>query len=464
MTTPGAAHTIRAMRVVPLALRRDPTQVLAAIADEPGAFLLRVPDAARPLVLLGCRPRAVLRIEADGRIVRSDGAVSGGDPLAAIEAFVRSAGSGDAAPFPLGGGAIGFLGYELGSRVHGIAAPRGPLPLAVLAHYDPLLAWDVTRQQYALVSHDADDARAGWLERLALPVPAPPDGPLAAAPLAALVAPERHRANVRRILDYLAAGDAYQVNLTQPFAAPLAVPAWRLFAALAACHPVPHAAYLDISDAQLVANSPELFLRRRGARVETRPIKGTRPRGDTPARDAALAAELVRDAKERAEHVMIVDLERNDLGRVAETGSVHVETHAALESHATVHHLVSRVTARVRADVGLAELLRATFPGGSITGAPKRRAMEIIAELEETPRGPYTGAFGFFAANGDLELGLAIRTAVVRAGTVWWGAGGGIVADSDPERELAESWLKTAALRLALGEHGDGTLAQCSSG
>jgi anthranilate/para-aminobenzoate synthase component I len=227
---------------------------------------------------------------------------------------------------------------------------------------------------------------------------------------------------------------------------------------------VPHAAYLDVGDAQLVANSPELFLRRRGARVETRPIKGTRPRGDTPARDAALAAELLRDPKERAEHVMIVDLERNDLGRVAETGSVHVEAHAEVESHATVHHLVSRVAARVRPEVGLADLLRATFPGGSITGAPKRRAMQIIAELEETPRGPYTGAFGFFAANGDLELGLAIRTAVVRGGEVRWGAGGGIVADSDPDRELAESWLKTAALRRALGEDGDGSALQCSSG
>jgi para-aminobenzoate synthetase component 1 len=269
---------------------------------------------------------------------------------------------------------------------------------------------------------------------------------------------------VRRILDDLAAGDAYQVNLTQPFAAPLAVPAWRLFGALMRRHPVPHAAYLDVGDAQLVVNSPELFLRRRGARVETHPIKGTRPRGDTPARDAALVAELVRDAKERAEHVMIVDLERNDLGRVAETGSVRVEAHAQVESHATVHHLVSRVSAVVKPGIGLAEILRATFPGGSITGAPKRRAMEIIAELEETPRGPYTGAFGFFAANGDLELGLAIRTAVVRGGAVQWGAGGGIVADSDPDRELAESWLKTAALRLALGEHGAGTLAQCSSG
>src|SRR6185369_13612031 len=337
-------------------------------------------------------------------------------------------------------------------------------PLAVLGHYDPILAWDPTREQYALVCRDAESARAGWLERLSLPAPAPLPGPLADAPLAALVTPERHRNNVRRILDYLAAGDAYQVNLTQPFAAPLTVPAWRLFVALMRRHPVPHAAYLDVGDARLVANSPELFLRRRGARVETHPIKGTRPRGETPPRDAALAAELLRDPKERAEHVMIVDLERNDLGRVAETGSVVVEAHAALESHPTVHHLVSRVSARLRPEVELAALLRATFPGGSITGAPKRRAMEIIAELEATPRGPYTGAFGFFAANGDLELGLAIRTAVVHGGTVGWGAGGGIVAESDPDRELAECWLKTAALRRALGEDVERSLAQCSSG
>ena len=335
----------------------------------------------------------------------------------------------------------------------------------MLGHYDPILVFHRARGQYALVCRDAESARAAWLERLAAPAPAPAAGPIAHGPLAASLAPERHRASVRRILDYLAAGDAYQVNLTQPFAAPLEAPAARLFAELAARHPVPHATYLDVGDAQLVSNSPELFLRRRGARVETHPIKGTRPRGDTPSRDAALAAELLRDPKERAEHVMIVDLERNDLGRVAEVGSVAVETHAELETHPTVHHLVSRVAARLRPEVGLAELLRATFPGGSITGAPTRRAMEIIAELEPAPRGPYTGAVGFFAANGDVELALAIRTAVVRCGTVRWGAGGGIVAESDPDRELAECWLKTAALRRALGEDGDGVpVSQCSSG
>jgi para-aminobenzoate synthetase component 1 len=161
---------------------------------------------------------------------------------------------------------------------------------------------------------------------------------------------------------------------------------------------------------------------------------------------------------------MIVDLERNDLGRVAVVGSVAVEAHARLESHPTVHHLVSRVAARLRDGIGLAELLRATFPGGSITGAPKLRAMEIIDELEPWPRGAYTGAVGLFHPGGDLELALAIRTATVAGGHLCYHAGGGIVVDSEPERELAESWLKTAALRLALGEEAEPELQRCSSG
>jgi len=451
------------MRVVPLALRRDPLEVLATIAGEAGAFLVEVPDAERPLALIGCAPRAVLRIEASGRVVRSDGVAVPSDPLDALERFVAE---GDAGlPFPLGG-VVGYLAYELGRLVEPPRTEPGAapdLPLAVLARHDPVLVYDRGRAQYLLACADPAAARAPWLERLAAPAPRW-EGPLAGAPLAPRLPPAHHRAAVERILAYLAAGDAYQVNLTQPFTAPLAGPAWALHGRLARAHPVPHGAYLDVGDAQLVANSPELFLRRRGARIETRPIKGTRPRGDGPARDAALAAELAADPKERAEHVMIVDLERNDLGRVAVTGSVAVESLARVESHPTVHHLVSTVSARLRPGVGLAELLRATFPGGSVTGAPKVRAMEIIRELEPGARGPYTGAFGIFHPAGDLELGLAIRTAVVRDGWLRWDAGGGIVADSVPERELAEAWLKTAALRLALGEAVLPELEQCSSG
>ncbi len=431
------------MRVVPLALRRDPFDVLATLAGEPGAFLVQVPDPVRPITLLGCAPAAWLRVDVDGVVLRSDGRGAPRDPLAAIEEFVREGGSG--LPFPLGASVVGFLAYEL----------------ALLSRFDAFLAFDRERAQYSLVTRDG--TRPAWLEQLGA---APPRwrGAIAAAPLSALLPRTRYLESVRRILEYLAAGDAYQVNLTQPFVAPLAAPAWVLAQRLAARHPAPYAAYLDLGDAQIVANSPEMFLRRRGRRIETRPIKGTRPRGATPGRDAALAAELVASPKDRAEHVMIVDLERNDLGRVCATGSVAVERLEAVESHPSVHHLVSTVSGQLRPDVGLAALLRATFPGGSITGAPKIRAMEIIRELEPWPRGPYTGAFGAFHPDGDLELGLAIRTAVVRDGTVSWHAGGGIVADSDPDAELAEAWLKTAALRLALGEESPADLGQCSSG
>jgi para-aminobenzoate synthetase component 1 len=448
------------MRVVPLALRRDPLDVLASLAAEPGAFSVDVPDPAQPITLIGCAPHATLRVLADGTI---EGAPDTADPLRAVERFVAAEPSD--LPFPYGG-VVGYLAYEFGRfteppRAGDPAAPD--VPLALLARYDPVLIYDRTRAQYALVCREPASARAPWLERLAAPAPAW-KGPLATAPLAPLLARERYLAAVRRILDYLAAGDAYQVNLTQPFAAPLAAPACALFAELARRHPVPHGAYLDAGRAQVLANSPELFLRRRGACVETRPIKGTRPRAGGLARDAALAAELAADAKERAEHVMIVDLERSDLGRVALVGSVVVGPFAQVESHPTVHHLVSSVRGRLRPGVGLAELLRATFPGGSITGAPKVRAMEIIRELEPWARGAYTGAFGLFHPGGDLELGLAIRTAVVTDGAVCYHAGGGIVADSDPERELAEAWLKTAALRLALGEGARPELERCSSG
>jgi len=208
--------------------------------------------------------------------------------------------------------------------------------------------------------------------------------------------------------------------------------------------PVPHGAFLDTGDFAVLVNSPERFLRLSGDAVETRPIKGTRPRGETPAADRALVRGLLCDPKERAEHVMIVDLERNDLGRVCRPGSVAVSSFLEVESFATLHHLVSTVRGRLRPDAGLEELLRATFPGGSITGAPKIRAMEVIAELEARPRGIYTGAFVRCRGPRDLDSAIAIRVAVARDGVFTYHAGGGIVADSDPAREYDECVLKAA--------------------
>jgi len=442
------------MAIVSLALRRDPPDVLEALACEPGAFLLTVPDAQRPTTLIGCRPVDELRLDD-----------TDDDPLGAAAAFVASAPRlDDALPFPLAGGVVGYLAYEAGRGTAARARRHaGAVPLAVLRRYDPVVLHDHATGQWSVVSRAADAARAPWLGRLTASG-ASWHGPLATAPLRPGWDARRYVGAVHRILEYLAAGDAYQVNLTQPFMAPLMGPASALFARMARQHPAPYAAYFDAGDFQVVANSPELLLRRRGSRIETRPVKGTSARSEHPARDAALALGLTESAKDRAEHVMIVDLERNDLGRVCAPGSVVVERLLALESHPTVHHLVSTVCGRLAGGVDLADILRAVFPGGSITGAPKVRAMEIIAELEGAARGVYTGALGLFDPAGDLELALPIRTAVVRHGLVTYHAGGGIVADSDPERELAECWLKTAALRRALGETDQALLPQCSSG
>jgi len=252
----------------------------------------------------------------------------------------------------------------------------------------------------------------------------------------------------RRVLAYLLAGDAYQVNLARRVSAPYAGAAVDLAAALRARAPAPFGAFLASADgaAALVGNSPERFLALdgRGA-VETRPIKGTR------GRDAAARAALLASEKDRAEHVMIVDLERNDLGRVCETGSVVVEGVARVLDLPTVHHLVTTVRGRLRADVGTAALLAATFPGGSITGAPKRRAAQIIDELEPVARGPYTGATGWLGAAGDLDLAVAIRTALVSDGRLSLSVGGGIVADSTPEDEWAETEVKALAFARLCG-------------
>jgi aminodeoxychorismate synthase component I len=432
-----------------ITLARTPLEVLACLAREPGAFSIAVPDEATPVTVLGCAPVDELRV-----------AAGAADPVGDVVRFLAESPLLDAAlPFPLGGGVVTCLAYELGAwTVPGLARPPATGPLAVLRRYDPLLVFEHRSARWTLVG----TARAPrWLARLGESA-RPPAGPLARSELRPAFDRDAYRRAIARIHDYLRAGDVYQVNLTQPFTTALAAPAWALHVRLAQPRPAPYAAYLDLGDAQVVASSPEMLLRRRGDTVETRPIKGTRPRGPDPARDAALADELVADPKERAEHVMIVDLERNDLGRVAVPGSVRVDRHAAVESHPTVHHLVSRVTARLRPDVGWGELLTATFPGGSITGAPKRRAMEIIADLEVAPRGVYTGALGLVDPRGDCELGLPIRTGVVRDGVLAYHAGGGIVADSDADRELDECWLKTAAVRAALA--GDELAERCSSG
>jgi len=255
---------------------------------------------------------------------------------------------------------------------------------------------------------------------------------------------------VERARAYIRSGDIYQVNLSQRLAAPCPFSGWELFQRLAAVSPSPFGAYLHCGDFQIASSSPELFLRLSGSHILTRPIKGTRPRDPDPTRDAQLAYELQTSPKELAELVMITDLLRNDLGKVCEYGSVQVPDLARLERFAQVQHLVSTVEGRLRKEITHFAALAASFPGGSITGAPKFRAMEIIDELEPVARGPYTGCHGYLGFNRESQLSISIRTAVCRDGLAYFHAGAGIVADSIPAAEYDETLAKAAGFLAAL--------------
>jgi para-aminobenzoate synthetase component 1 len=260
-----------------------------------------------------------------------------------------------------------------------------------------------------------------------------------------------YEAAVAKIRDYIAAGDVYQVNLAQRFEVAVTEGAFDLYARLRALNPAPFGAYLSLGDVAVASISPERFVRLDPSGVvEARPIKGTRPRGVTADDDGALAAALLASAKDRAENVMIVDLLRNDLGKVCRPGTVLVPELCALESHPTVHHLVSTITGQLRDDADAFDLLRAAFPGGSVTGAPKIRAMEIIAELERAPRGVYCGAIGYISASGAMDMNIPIRTVVLRGGAASFHAGAGIVWDSDPAAEYDETLAKARAMIDAL--------------
>lgn len=261
---------------------------------------------------------------------------------------------------------------------------------------------------------------------------------------------------VETALEHIAAGDIYQVNLSQRFLADPALPGPALYRALRAAAPAPFAAYLTLQDAAIASSSPERFFQIRGREIETWPIKGTRPRGATPEQDAALRDELIRSEKDRAENVMIVDLERNDLGRVCATGSVRVPELCAVASHSNVHHFESRVVGTLRDDATPAAILRALFPGGSITGTPKIRSVQIIDALEPVRRGFYTGALGYWDVSGDCDWNIAIRTMVAGGGTASFHAGGGIVADSTPEGEYEETLVKASGMLRALGATFEG--------
>ena len=458
-----------------MALSCSPRALLAALSSQRGRALLhsgRNDDELGSWTFVAAAPRAVLEAHGD-QLLRRDhtGAVVAswsGDPLQAAERFaaefgadLRGAGAGGESPRPI---VIGYFGYELaGVDARRSSTKLSSRPIGVeppdlwLGAYGAVARWHVASlggvAEVDIVGDDVD-ALAMLRDAAVRDVREPEHFVLGELSHDDLRGESAYRASVQRILAYLHAGDVYQVNLARRIVAqvehdgdPVA-----LFAALDAIAPAPYGAMIEADGATLWSGSPERFLGREAitGRIETRPIKGTRRRTANPDADAAIIDELRTASKDGAEHLMIVDLVRNDLGRVATVGSVQVDRLGYVVELPHLYHQVSRVSATLRDDVGLAALLDATFPGGSITGAPKIRAMEIIEELEPVPRGPYCGAFGYLGANGGIELAIAIRVAVKIGDELRVHVGGGIVADSDIDAEFDETEAKAIGWRRAV--------------
>ncbi|MBT8429908.1 MAG: aminodeoxychorismate synthase component I [Gammaproteobacteria bacterium] len=377
------------------------------------------------------------------------------DPLALLRRLLGERAL-PARDLPFSGGAIGFLGYDL-ARSLGDLPPREGLydwPDMAVGLYDWAVVIDHARQRTYFVRQGRDPRDDnGWqsaLRRLLAisTAPPPPVEVVGSLPETGM-SPAAYARGFDRIKHYIREGDCYQVNLAQRFRAETQQDAWTLYQRMRQENPAPFGALLEYPFGQVLSSSPEQFLSLQNGRAQTRPIKGTRPRGGSAEQDLALRAQLLSSEKDRAENVMIVDLLRNDLGKVCEPGSIEVPGLFQVESFATVHHLVSTVTGHLRADKDALDLIAACFPGGSITGAPKRRAMEIIDELEPVRREVYCGNVIRLGFDGNLESSITIRTALMQGDSVYYWAGGGIVADSDCDDEYQESLDKAAAfLRL----------------
>lgn len=396
--------------------------------------------------LLFASPGETLVLQADGRL--SGPFAETGNFLDALDAWWRSERAAGPKSSPFTDGWFLFLGYELAQQIEPrlqLPPHRGAFPVAFATRCAGAVVRDHQTGSLSVTGRVPGAAKLADVGEL---------GTLTKPQWERIVEdpPERYREAVRRILEYIRAGDVFQVNIARAWraAARHEVDAVALYRLLRRTNPGPFAGIVRFGGDAIVSSSPERLVSVRGDSVQTRPIAGTRPRGDATD-DRALSEELMRHPKERAEHIMLIDLERNDLGRVCRTGTVEVNELMVLESYAHVHHIVSNVRGELRSGTTPGAVIRAVFPGGTITGCPKVRCMEIIAELEGEGRGPYTGAMGYLDRSGDMDLNILIRSLLVEGDEVTLRAGAGIVADSDPERELIETRHKARGLLLALG-------------
>jgi anthranilate synthase component 1 len=465
----------REYNLVPLAQSfiddcETPVSAFLKLREGGASFLLESADRGQHVgrySFIGLRPRDVLRWSLGDE----------GDPYALAGAAVaryRQAPLPGGSPFS--GGAVGLFGYDLVRTVEPLGEPNPDpvgLPDLALMLTDALVVFDHLRHTLTVLANvdvEAPDgldasyeaavkaiAEVRW--RLAGPVPHPQRPPDAGRTMPAFT-PNMQRAQfesmVTRIIEYVYAGDVFQVVPSQRWSAPLPIDSFSVYRGLRAVNPSPYMYFLDFEDFQIAGASPEPLLTVSGRRVCTRPIAGTRPRGADAASDRRIAAELLADEKERAEHVMLVDLGRNDLGRVCEYGSVHVEDLMRVEVYSHVLHIVSDVAGTLRDDVDALAALRSVLPAGTLSGAPKVRAMQIIDELEPVKRGGYGGAIGWLSYAGDLDTAIHIRTVVIKDGVAHIQAGGGTVADARPDYEYRESQAKArgvlAAIELAVAQ------------
>lgn len=367
--------------------------------------------------------------------------------------------SASASRFPFTGGAIGFFGYDLARRLEQLpdqATDSENIPQMMVGLYDWAVVVDHHEKRAWLVTHGLNSqTESDWQRLCALfeqPWSQPTGDFRVKSPVYSNMDKVGYATAFNQIKQYIYEGDCYQVNLAQRFSAHAEGDAWRAYRQLRKIAPAPYMAYMNLPQVQVLSASPERFLQTKEGLVETRPIKGTRPRHDDPAQDANNRAELEGSLKDKAENLMIVDLLRNDIGKNCTAGSVKVEQLFKVESFANVHHLVSTVTGELDRGKTAIDLLRGCFPGGSVTGAPKLRAMQIIEELEPNRRGLYCGAIGYIGFDGNMDTNITIRTGVYSAGEFRFWAGGGIVADSELHQEYSETWDKASSM-LQLMQH-----------
>ena len=457
-------HTLVPLRHTFVDDCETPVSAFLKLRGDGPSFLLESAEQGRMgrWSFIGVRPRSVLRWSLGDE----------GDPYALAAAAVERVRQAQLPGLPpFSGGAVGFFGYDLVRTVEPLGPPNPDpigLPDMALMLTDALVAFDHQRHELTVLANvdaTADDLEQAYAAAVATieevrwkldgPVPRPDRPPVPGRadqpiPFRSNMSREQFEAMVRRIVEYIHAGDAYQVVPSQRWSAEVPVEAFSIYRGLRAVNPSPYMYFLDFGDFEIAGASPEPLVTVRDGIVQTRPIAGTRPRGGDAEEDARLAADLLADEKERAEHVMLVDLARNDVGRVSTYGSVRVDGFMEIENYSHVMHIVSRVSGRLRDGIGPLDALRSLLPAGTLSGAPKVRAMEIIDELEPVKRGGYGGAIGYVSYTGDLDTCIHIRTVVVKDGVAHVQAGGGTVADAKPDYEFRESEAKARAVRQAI--------------